>query len=68
MVYYKCIRYVIGSLARINPLHVDYMHELRIAHERITLLEIENMKLTVERDTLRYIESILMSTCANNPI
>jgi hypothetical protein len=44
------------------------MHELRIAHERITLLEIENMKLTVERDTLRYIESILMSTCANNPI
>jgi hypothetical protein len=44
------------------------MHELHIAHERIKLLEFENTKLTVERDMLRYIESILMSTCANNLI
>ena len=36
---------------------VNYMHKL---------LEMENMKLTIECDTLRYIKSILMSTCATN--
>ena len=31
------------------------MRELHIAHERIKQLEIENTKLVVERNTLRYI-------------
>lgn len=38
-----------------NPLYMDYMRELHNAHERIKHLEIENTKLVVERDTLRYV-------------